>query len=121
MRSAFRGLGLCGRVDENPRNYFRNNVESALKLADTVLDSDVRFFIFSSSCAIYGVPQNLPIEESFPKNPSTPMGQQSGSWSRFFPRIGTLTGCNMCALDISMPPVLTPAVRSASTTIRKLT
>ena len=70
----FAGSAYVGESIENPRKYFRNNVESALKLADTVLDSDVRFFIFSSSCAIYGVPQNLPIEESFPKNPINPYG-----------------------------------------------
>ena len=45
-----------------------------LKLIDAVLASDVRLFIFSSSCATYGVPQRLPIEESSPKNPINPYG-----------------------------------------------
>jgi UDP-arabinose 4-epimerase len=60
--------------DENPRKYFCNNVEAALKLLDTVLASDVRLLVFSSSCATYGVPDRLPIEESFPKNPINPYG-----------------------------------------------
>ncbi len=70
----FAGSAYVGESIENPRKYFRNNVECAIKLADTVLDSDVRFFVFSSSCATYGVPQRLPIEESSPKIPINPYG-----------------------------------------------
>jgi UDP-glucose-4-epimerase GalE len=58
----------------NPRKYFHNNVESALKLMDAVLASRVRKFIFSSSCATYGVPAVLPITESSPKEPINPYG-----------------------------------------------
>jgi len=70
----FAGSGYVGESIENPRKYFRNNVESALKMVDTVLASDVRLLVFSSSCAIYGVPPYLPIEESSPKNPINPYG-----------------------------------------------
>jgi UDP-glucose-4-epimerase GalE len=70
----FAGSAYVGESIENPRKYFRNNVESALKLADTVLASEVRLFVFSSSCATYGVPERLPIEESSPKNPINPYG-----------------------------------------------
>jgi UDP-glucose-4-epimerase GalE len=41
---------------------------------DSVLESDVRIFVFSSSCAVYGVPQSLPICESSPKDPINPYG-----------------------------------------------
>jgi len=58
----------------HPRKYFRNNVESALALMDSVLESDVRLFVFSSSCAVYGVPQSLPIRETSPKEPINPYG-----------------------------------------------
>jgi UDP-arabinose 4-epimerase len=70
----FAASAYVGESIENPRKYFHNNVESALKLTDAVLASDVRLFIFSSSCATYGVPQHLPIEESSPKNPINPYG-----------------------------------------------
>jgi len=70
----FAASAYVGESIENPRKYFHNNVESALKLTDAVLASDVRLFIFSSSCATYGVPQRLPIEESSPKNPINPYG-----------------------------------------------
>ena len=70
----FAASAYVGESIENPRKYFHNNVEAALKLADTVLASDVRLFVFSSSCATYGVPQHLPIEESSPRNPINPYG-----------------------------------------------
>ena len=41
---------------------------------DSVLESDVRIFVFSSSCAVYGVPRSLPISESSPKEPINPYG-----------------------------------------------
>jgi UDP-glucose-4-epimerase GalE len=70
----FAASAYVGESIENPRKYFHNNVECGLKLADTLLGSDVRLFVFSSSCATYGVPQSLPIEESSPKNPINPYG-----------------------------------------------
>jgi UDP-glucose-4-epimerase GalE len=57
-----------------PRKYFRNNVESALALMDALLESDVRLFVFSSSCAVYGIPNSLPVCETAPKEPINPYG-----------------------------------------------
>jgi UDP-glucose-4-epimerase GalE len=70
----FAASAYVGESIANPRKYFHNNVESALRLIDAVLASDVRLFVFSSTCAVYGVPDHLPIEESFPKNPINPYG-----------------------------------------------
>ena len=70
----FAASAYVGESVANPRKYFHNNVEAALALADAVLESDVRLFVFSSSCAVYGVPQSLPIVESSPKEPINPYG-----------------------------------------------
>jgi UDP-glucose-4-epimerase GalE len=70
----FAASAYVGESVANPRKYFHNNVECALKLLDAVLASDVRRFIFSSSCAIYGVPRELPIVESACKEPINPYG-----------------------------------------------
>ena len=70
----FAGSAYVGESVRNPRKYFRNNVEAALKLLDAVLASRVRIFIFSSSCAVYGVPRELPIVESSSKEPINPYG-----------------------------------------------
>lgn len=70
----FAASAYVGESVTHPRKYFRNNVESALALMDCVLESDVRTFVFSSTCAVYGVPQSLPICESSPKEPINPYG-----------------------------------------------
>ncbi len=70
----FAASAYVGESVTNPRKYFRNNVESALKLLDAVLASSARLFIFSSTCATYGIPQILPITESSPQAPINPYG-----------------------------------------------
>jgi UDP-glucose 4-epimerase len=70
----FAAAAYVGESVRNPRKYFRNNVESALALMDAVLASKVRMFIFSSTCATYGIPTALPITESLPKDPINPYG-----------------------------------------------
>jgi UDP-arabinose 4-epimerase len=70
----FAGSTYVGESMVSPRKYFRNNVEDALQLLDAVLASDVRIFVFSSSCAVYGIPHRLPIAESSRKEPINPYG-----------------------------------------------
>jgi UDP-glucose-4-epimerase GalE len=70
-------LAASGYVHEsihNPRKYFRNNVQAALALIDVVLSSGIQLFVFSSSCAVYGIPPESPIQENFPKEPINPYG-----------------------------------------------
>jgi UDP-glucose-4-epimerase GalE len=70
----FAASAYVGESMADPRKYFRNNVESALKLIDAILASPVRTFIFSSTCAVYGIPQLCPIDEKSPKDPINPYG-----------------------------------------------
>jgi UDP-glucose-4-epimerase GalE len=70
----FAASAYVGESTANPRKYFKNNVESALLLLDAVLASPVRKFVFSSTCAVYGSPAQLPIEESSPREPINPYG-----------------------------------------------
>lgn len=65
----FAASAYVGESVQNPRKYIRNNVESAVKLLDAVLASKVRLFVFSSTCATYGTPIELPIRESCPQAP----------------------------------------------------
>jgi UDP-arabinose 4-epimerase len=70
----FAASAYVGESVSHPRKYFQNNVESALALMDAVLASNVRRFIFSSTCAVYGVPASVPVVESSPKEPINPYG-----------------------------------------------
>jgi len=63
-----------GESMREPRKYFQNNITDALVLLDTVLDAGIGTFVFSSSCAVHGLPETLPIVESDPKLPLSPYG-----------------------------------------------
>lgn len=70
----FAAHAYVGESVENPKKYFHNNVTAALSLLDSVLDSEVRKFIFSSTCAVYGNPAKVPITEDNPRQPVNPYG-----------------------------------------------
>ena len=70
----FAAHAYVGESVLNPRKYFQNNVLDGLTLLHAVLDSKVRKFVFSSSCAVYGVPTKVPITEDMPRSPVNPYG-----------------------------------------------
>jgi len=70
----FAGHAYVGESVENPRKYFRNNVEAALVLLNACVDCGVRRVVFSSTCAVYGIPEKVPITESAPRQPVNPYG-----------------------------------------------
>lgn len=82
----------------SPRKYFRNNIEAALLLMDAVLASKVRTFVFSSSCATYGVPATLPISESLPKEPINPYGETKLFFERVLSAYSVAHGLRYVAL-----------------------
>jgi len=70
----FAAHAYVGESVENPRKYFRNNVLGALSLLNSALDAGIRRFVFSSSCAVYGIPGQIPITEQTPREPVNPYG-----------------------------------------------
>jgi len=70
----FAAHAYVGESVENPRKYFRNNVLAALSLLNSTLDAGIRRFVFSSTCAVYGVPAEVPITEQTPREPVNPYG-----------------------------------------------
>ena len=70
----FAAHAYVGESVENPRKYFQNNLVGSLSLLNAVVDSKVRKFIFSSTCAVYGVPAKIPIAEDTPRQPVNPYG-----------------------------------------------
>jgi len=56
------------------REYFANNAGGGLTLLNAVLDAGIEWFVFSSSCAVYGVPGLVPISEEEPRQPVNPYG-----------------------------------------------
>jgi UDP-glucose 4-epimerase len=70
----FAAHAYVGESVENPRKYFRNNVLGALSLLNSALDAGIRRFVFSSTCAVYGIPEQIPITEQTPREPVNPYG-----------------------------------------------
>lgn len=70
----FAAHAYVGESVTNPRKYFQNNVEGALTLLNTAIDAGVRWFVFSSTCAVYGTPAKVPITEEAPRQPINPYG-----------------------------------------------
>lgn len=71
----FAANALVGESMVNPGKYFRNNVAHGLNLLEAAVESKVRKFIFSSTCAVYGVPDRVPMDEELPLRPVNPYGE----------------------------------------------
>ncbi|AFZ57421.1 UDP-glucose 4-epimerase GalE [Anabaena cylindrica FACHB-243] len=61
-----------GESVTDPAKYYRNNVVGTLTLLEAMLAASINKFIFSSTCALYGVPQFIPLTEDHPQNPISP-------------------------------------------------
>jgi UDP-glucose 4-epimerase len=59
----------------DPAGYYRNNVIATLTLLDAMVKTGVMRFVFSSTCAVFGEPQTVPIDESHPKHPINAYGE----------------------------------------------
>jgi UDP-glucose 4-epimerase len=71
----FAAFALVGESMANPGKYFRNNVANGLNLLEAAVETGVRRFVFSSTCAVYGMPERVPITEDLPEQPVNPYGQ----------------------------------------------
>lgn len=70
----FAAFALVGESVENPAKYYRNNTFGTLNLLDTMLKYGVKKIVFSSTCATYGNPIYVPVDEKHPQNPVSPYG-----------------------------------------------
>ncbi len=74
----FSAYAYVGESVEKPEIYFENNVEQSIRLLASLKNHGVRKFVFSSTCATYGEPQLIPIDETHPQKPTNPYG-----WTKF--------------------------------------
>jgi UDP-glucose 4-epimerase len=70
----FAGLKSVDESVANPVDYYRTNVIGTINLCQLLKEFPSKYFIFSSSATVYGVPQVLPITESAPVSPTNPYG-----------------------------------------------
>ena len=71
----FAANALVGESMQNPYKYFYNNVSCGLNLLHAMVENGVKRFVFSSTCATYGIPETVPIDELAPQKPVNPYGE----------------------------------------------
>jgi len=71
----FAAFKAVGESVTDPQKYYKNNVANTLNLFQVMRENKVNKFIFSSSAAVFGNPQYIPIDEKHPTNPINPYGE----------------------------------------------
>ena len=94
----FAAFAYVGESVENPGKYFRNNVANSLVLLEAMRDSDIQDIVFSSTCAVYGMPDRLPITEDTAKSPVNPYGETKLLVERMLHWFGEAHGISSVAL-----------------------
>ena len=75
----FAAFAYVGESVSQPTLYYENNLEQGIRLLGALIAAGVRRVVFSSTCATYGEPQRIPIDEGHPQLPTNPYG-----WSKLF-------------------------------------
>ncbi|NCR10635.1 MAG: UDP-glucose 4-epimerase GalE [Microcystis viridis Mv_BB_P_19951000_S69] len=68
----FAAFIAVGESVQQPAIYYQNNVSGSLTLLQAMIAADVKKFVFSSTCAIYGMPKEIPMTENHPHHPLSP-------------------------------------------------
>jgi UDP-glucose-4-epimerase GalE len=82
----------------DPLGYYRNNVEGSLAVLDAMRALGVTRFVFSSTCAVYGEPSRMPIDESLPTRPINAYGETKLAVERALPHVERAHGVRWVAL-----------------------
>jgi len=94
----FAAHAYVGESVVHPRKYFQNNTVNTLNLLDEMLDLGVKYIVYSSTCATYGIPEKLPISEEHPQRPVNPYGESKLFVERVLGWYGKAYGLRWIAL-----------------------
>lgn len=94
----FAAYAYVGESVTNPSKYYHNNVANTLNLLDVMVEHNVKHIVFSSTCATYGVPQKLPIEEDVLQQPINPYGASKLMVERILADYNAAYGVSYCCL-----------------------
>jgi UDP-glucose 4-epimerase len=94
----FAASALVGESMENPSKYFRNNVANGLNLLDAMLAKGVKRLVFSSTCATFGPPDRIPLDETLPQRPINPYGESKLAFEKILRWYGEIHGLQFVAL-----------------------
>ena len=94
----FAANALVGESMQNPSKYFRNNIANGLNLLDAMVSVGVPKIVFSSTCAIFGPPERVPIDETMPTRPINPYGESKLSFEKILRWYGEIHGLKFISL-----------------------
>jgi len=94
----FAAYAYVGESVEKPGLYYENNVAQGLRLLDSLIEANIRRIVFSSTCATYGEPQKLPLDETHPQAPTSPYGASKLFMERIMRDYDTAHGLRFVAL-----------------------
>src|SRR3979411_2255914 len=94
----FAANALVGESMQNPSKYFRNNIANGLNLLDAIVAAGVGKLIFSSTCAIFGPPERVPIDETTSPRPINPYGESKLAFEKILRWYGEIHGLKFVSL-----------------------
>jgi len=94
----FAGSVVVPESVEDPLKYYRNNTAATRSLIDAAISSGVRHFIFSSTAATYGIPDETPVREDTPQRPINPYGTSKLMSELMLDDVAAAHDFNYCAL-----------------------
>jgi UDP-glucose-4-epimerase GalE len=89
---------LVAESVRQPLQYYRANVGGALSVLEAMTDAGVRQFVFSSTCATFGEPVTVPMDETHPQRPINPYGETKLAVERALPHLERAAGIHFVAL-----------------------
>ncbi len=94
----FAAFAYVGESMQQPGKYFANNVVNTLNLLEAMHGAGVQHMVFSSTCATYGLPERVPIDEQHPQQPVNPYGESKLFVERALKWYGLAHGLKWAAL-----------------------
>jgi UDP-arabinose 4-epimerase len=94
----FAAFAYVGESVQSPAKYFRNNAATTVNLLEVMAQTGVRDLVFSSTCAVYGIPAEVPISEDTPPQPINPYGESKLQTERMLPWFANAHDLNWVAL-----------------------
>lgn len=94
----FAASASVGESMENPSKYFQNNVANGLNLLDAMIATGVKRLVFSSTCATFGPPERIPLDETLPQRPINPYGESKLAFERILRWYDEILGLRFVAL-----------------------
>lgn len=94
----FAASALVAESMANPSKYFRNNIGNGLNLLDAMVATGVKRIVFSSTCATFGPPERVPIDENLPQRPINPYGESKLAFEKILRWFDEIHGVRFVSL-----------------------